>query len=62
MQKMNIRLGLIQKYTAFLTSLPEFAKYAANMKGFVEIMRIPRVWRIMRIELFRPIGDVEKAH
>ena len=52
----------MQKYMPFLTSLPEFAKYAANMKGFEQIMRIPAVWRIMPIELFRPIWDVQEAH
>ena len=61
MQNLNIRLGLVQKYIPFWTSPPEFAKYAANMKGPDRIMRIPRVWRGVPIEMSRPMQDTWEA-
>ena len=62
MRNFNITLGLMQTYLTFYESLPELVKYAANMKGIVRIMQIPRVWRSMCIELPQPIWDAQKTH
>ena len=48
----------MQNYFAFYESLPEFAKYAANMKGIVRIMQIPRVCATILYNFWRSIPEL----
>ena len=43
-------------------SLPEFAKYAANMKGPDRIMRIPRVSAMIPNNFGRHIPGLAESH